>query len=343
MRHGCLRYFRIRRRGDRQILPVSGEGRLGRAHSGFLTGDDLAGWTPMSRVTLDRQGWTLAKAGPWSQGPALLQALTMLDDVAPAGPDRVHASVEAVKLAMADREAWYGDVDDVPVDDLLRPRTPPRGGRSSGTRPAKPCGRVPRVGACLGLPRHPGRRRPPPPRHGEPTVGRTGTTRDDTCHVDVVDRWGNLVSPRRPAGWLQSLGHPRPGLPARHAGADVLAGAGPAQPAGPRQAPAHDPSPSLALRGGVPPWPSARRAVISRSSGSCASGSPTSWTGWTSRRPSTRRPGTRPAFRRPSTRDMTPGEVVVESRIGDDAVAALRARGHDVTVSGPGPSGPCRR
>src|SRR3712207_3538743 len=78
----------------------------GRAHSGFLTGDDLAGWTPTYEppVTLDRQGWRLAKAGPWSQGPALLQALAMLDDVPPAGPDRVHASVEAVKLAMADRD-----------------------------------------------------------------------------------------------------------------------------------------------------------------------------------------------------------------------------------------------
>jgi gamma-glutamyltranspeptidase/glutathione hydrolase len=34
-------------------------------------------------------------------------------------------------------------------------------------------------------------------------------------------------------------------------------------------------------------------------------------------------------------REMTPGELVVESRLGDDAVAELRRRGHDVTVAGP--------
>src|ERR671927_998506 len=107
----------------------------GRRHAGFLTGHDLAAWRPTYEppVTLDWRGWTLAKAGPWSQGPALLQALAMLDGVLPAGPagsnasvsedadtaEVVHASVEATKLAMADREAWYGDVDDVPVDELL--------------------------------------------------------------------------------------------------------------------------------------------------------------------------------------------------------------------------------
>src|SRR3954466_1069061 len=107
----------------------------GRPHPGFLTGHDLATWTPRYEqpVTLDWRGWTLAKSGPWSQGPALLQALAMLDGVLPAGPagsnasvsedadtaEVVHASVEAMKLAMADREAWYGDAGDVPVDELL--------------------------------------------------------------------------------------------------------------------------------------------------------------------------------------------------------------------------------
>src|SRR4051795_7610453 len=60
----------------------------GRPHPGFLTAHDLATWTPRYEqpVTLDWRGWTLAKAGPWSQGPALLQALAMLDGVLPAGP-----------------------------------------------------------------------------------------------------------------------------------------------------------------------------------------------------------------------------------------------------------------
>ncbi|WP_219468915.1 gamma-glutamyltransferase, partial [Nonomuraea rhizosphaerae] len=39
---------------------------------------------------------------------------------------------------------------------------------------------------------------------GEPTVGSDGLTRGDTCHVDVVDRHGNMVSATPSGGWLQS-------------------------------------------------------------------------------------------------------------------------------------------
>ena len=39
---------------------------------------------------------------------------------------------------------------------------------------------------------------------GEPTVSKKGETRGDTCHVDVVDRWGNMVSATPSGGWLQS-------------------------------------------------------------------------------------------------------------------------------------------
>ena len=39
---------------------------------------------------------------------------------------------------------------------------------------------------------------------GEPTVDMTGDTRGDTCHIDVVDRWGNMVSATPSGGWLQS-------------------------------------------------------------------------------------------------------------------------------------------
>src|SRR3954447_26195480 len=143
----------------------------GRPHPGFLTAHDLASWAPTYEppVTLDWRGWTLAKAGPWSQGPALLQALAILDGVLPAGPeDRsasvsadadttevVHASVEAMKLAMADREAWYGDVTTVPVGELLSPayaaeRRALIGDRASTElRPGSPGGRPPRLPAFV--------------------------------------------------------------------------------------------------------------------------------------------------------------------------------------------------
>ncbi|WP_448626154.1 gamma-glutamyltransferase family protein [Geodermatophilus sp. URMC 64] len=328
----------------------------GRPHPGFLTAHDLATWTPRYEppVTLDWRGWTLAKAGPWSQGPALLQALAMLDGALPAGPagsnasvsedadtaEVVHASVEATKLAMADREAWYGDVDDVPVDDLLSStyaaerRALIGGTASRELRPGSPGGRPPRLPAFVTA-GHEGPRVHSAAGVGEPTVDPLGTTRGDTCHVDVVDRWGNLVSATPSGGWLQSspvipeLGFAlgtraqmfwlEPGLP------NSLA---------PGKRPRTTLTPSLALRGGVP---------------ALAFGTPGGdqqeqwqlcfWLAHTLRGLDLQASIDAPAWHTTSfpssfyPRDTSPGEMVVESRIGDDVVAELRRRGHAVVVS----------
>jgi gamma-glutamyltranspeptidase/glutathione hydrolase len=327
----------------------------GRPHRGFLTGNDLASWqaTYEPPVTLDWRGWTLAKAGPWSQGPALLQALAMLDGHPAAGAgagygsgtadaDLVHAAVEAVKLAMADREAWYGDTADAPVDDLLsatyteQRRALISDRASIELRPGSPGGRPPRLPAFVtqvsaGL-------RPSPgaiPGVGEPTVDTRGTTRGDTCHVDVVDRWGNIVSATPSGGWLQSspvipsLGFAlgtraqmfwlEPGLPN-----SLLPG----------KRPRTTLTPSLALRGGVPtlafgtPGGDQQEQwqlcfwlahVLGGLDLQAAIDAP-AW--HTTSFPSSFYP-----------RDMTPGEVVVESRVGEGVIAELRRRGHTVTVS----------
>jgi gamma-glutamyltranspeptidase / glutathione hydrolase len=337
----------------------------GRAHRGFLTGHDLAGWQPTYEppVTLDWRGWTLAKAGPWSQGPALLQALAMLDGHPAAGAgagfasgtadaDLVHASAEAVKLAMADREAWYGDVPwtgpdgVVPLDDLLSPRyTAARraliGDRASlELRPGSPDGRTPRLPRFVteaALRTHAADAAPRAAGTGEPTVDAHGTTRGDTCHVDVVDRWGNLVSATPSGGWLQSspvipeLGFAlgtraqmfwlEPGLP------NSLA---------PGKRPRTTLTPSLALRGGVP---------------ALAFGTPGGdqqeqwqlcfWLAHVDRGLSLQAAIDAPAWHTtafPSSfypREMTPGEVVIESRVGEEVLAELRRLGHRVTVSDP--------
>ncbi len=95
----------------------------GRRHTGTLTADDLAAWsaTYEDPVTYDFDGWTVCKAGPWSQGPVLLQQLALLpDELPPYGSAAyLHLLIENCKLAMADREAWYGDAAEVPLDDLL--------------------------------------------------------------------------------------------------------------------------------------------------------------------------------------------------------------------------------
>lgn len=190
----------------------------GRAHSGLMTGDDLATWQARYEdpVTLDYGRYTVCKCGFWSQGPVLLQQLALLRDMGlsdmdAAGPDFVHTVVEAAKLAFADREAWYGDPDftDVPADVLLsdayaRERRALMGDTASlDLRPGSPLGRNPNIAAALAADGDPGEIG-----HywslGEPTVTPMGEARGDTVHIDVIDRDGNMISCTPSGGWLQS-------------------------------------------------------------------------------------------------------------------------------------------
>jgi len=190
----------------------------GTAHSGVLTGADLAGWRAAYEVptTASFGDWTIYKSGPWGQGPVLLQQLRLVEqlglrpgEVGPGATDLIHTAVEAAKLAFADREAWYGDSAPVPMNDLLSDGyTEQRAALVLNTasmelRPGSPAGRSPHLGASIGRvdPAFDG---PPAVGLGEPTVARDGTTSGDTCHVDVVDRWGGMVSATPSGGWLQS-------------------------------------------------------------------------------------------------------------------------------------------
>ena len=100
----------------------------GARHRGLLAGEDMAAWRPTweDTVSIDFADVTVHKTGPWGQGPALLQALRILDakgiaDLEPGSAAWVHAVVETLKLSLADRDAWFGDPDyvDVPLDRLL--------------------------------------------------------------------------------------------------------------------------------------------------------------------------------------------------------------------------------
>jgi gamma-glutamyltranspeptidase/glutathione hydrolase len=201
----------------------------GRRHRGLMTADDLARWQASYEepLALEYGRYTMLKCGPWSQGPSMLEALGLLagfdlGKLDPNGPDFVHLVVEAFKLALADREAFYGDPDfvDVPVKRLLdkgyadqrrkligerashelRPGSIPGFGGPilSGEMPAtQPDGSIgePTVARS---PIHTGHGA------GEPTVQRDGVTAGDTCHVDVIDRHGNMVSATPSGGWMQS-------------------------------------------------------------------------------------------------------------------------------------------
>jgi gamma-glutamyltranspeptidase/glutathione hydrolase len=195
----------------REVMDVTG-----RRHGGLLEADDLANWhaTKEKPVTLDYAGYTVCKGGAWSQGPVLLQQLALLSgfDLAamdPDGPEFVHTVVECAKLALADREAFYGDPTfvEVPLETLLSAdyaaarRALVGEDASHELRPGSIEGYGAPLDAIL---------RTSDPRGeefdalggGEPTVQDAGP--GDTCHLDVVDRHGNFVTATPSGGWLQS-------------------------------------------------------------------------------------------------------------------------------------------
>lgn len=97
-------------------------------NGGFLRKNDLAAHITLIEdpITVEYHGYTVCKCGTWTQGPYLCQALRLLEgyDLKSMGhlsTDYVHVVSEALKLAMADRDAYYADPEfvDVPMTELL--------------------------------------------------------------------------------------------------------------------------------------------------------------------------------------------------------------------------------
>jgi gamma-glutamyltranspeptidase / glutathione hydrolase len=188
----------------------------GQRRTGFLTADDMANWqaTWEESVTFDYGRYRIHKTGPWGQGPVLLQALALLQgfdigSLDPNGADLAHLVIEAIKLAYADREVFYGDPNhaEVPLTTLLSKEY--NDGRrkligkeaSFDQRPGLPEISASRMKTILGLA---GSMTPIGPGGGEPTFAPLPDYKGDTVHLDVIDRWGNLVAATPSGGWYQS-------------------------------------------------------------------------------------------------------------------------------------------
>ena len=189
----------------------------GERHRGVLTGEDMAGWEASveAPLTYDYHGWTVCKGGPWSQGPVFLQQLALLkgfdlDGLDPNEPEFVHTVVECAKLAFADREVYYGDPNftEVPIETLLSDAYNDERRKLVGEeaslelRPGAADGLEARLDHLLAA-------RPEAEKFdalgsGEPTTSEKGASTGDTCHIDVIDRWGNMVGATPSGGWLQS-------------------------------------------------------------------------------------------------------------------------------------------
>jgi gamma-glutamyltranspeptidase/glutathione hydrolase len=188
----------------------------GRRHAGLLNADDMAGWraTWEASATYDYGRHRVHKTGPWGQGPVLLQQLALLkgfdlSTVDPDGAEFVHVITECAKLAFADREAFYGDPGfvDVPLqtllsDDYSNSRRALVGEDASlDLRAGLPALSEPRLKTLLALA---GSVTALGPGGGEPTFAPLPEYRGDTVHLDVIDRWGNMIAATPSGGWFQS-------------------------------------------------------------------------------------------------------------------------------------------
>jgi gamma-glutamyltranspeptidase / glutathione hydrolase len=324
-------------------------------HHGLLTGADLAAWRASVEqpVTLHFGGLTVCKTGPWGQGPVFLQQLAMLSGydlaaMAPGSAEFIHVVTEVAKLAFADREAWYGDPrqSDVPLADLLSAdyaaeRRALVGEQASGDlRPGAPGGRVPRLPefalADFGL-AEAGAGTGEPGAAAAAAVASAARGPGDTCHLDVADRFGNLVSATPSGGWLQSS----PVVP----GLGFCLGTraqmfsltpGLASTLAPGRRPRTTLTPSIALRDGAPYL----------AFGTPGGDQQDQWTmgfflNHVVHGMNLQEAIDAPAFHTehfPSSfypRGSRPRSLMIESRAGEEVIAGLRARGHDVDVRPP--------
>lgn len=168
-----------------------------RKHDGLIRYCDLA--THVTRieqpVTTDYRGYTICKCDTWTQGPYLLQTLRLLEgfDLKSMDfqtPQTIHVIVEAMKLALADRDLYYADplFVDVPLQQLFSDRY---------TEIRRSLIDMQKASAEL---------RPGDPIENKPLLDRQklpatlpGLIRDtSTCLV--ADKWGNVVA-ATPSGW----------------------------------------------------------------------------------------------------------------------------------------------
>jgi gamma-glutamyltranspeptidase / glutathione hydrolase len=174
------------------------------ADGGLLSYEDLATYRGRveAAVTTRFQGYDIHKAGFWSQGPTSLLTLNILEA---AGIDKMqhgseqylHTLAEALKLALDDRNAWFGDplFADIPAEGLLsKSYAAERAaliGQQASTqhRYGNPYAHQ-RAGRAPATPFRPRALKPP----GDPS--------NDTTAIEVVDARGNLFSCTPSSGWL---------------------------------------------------------------------------------------------------------------------------------------------
>ncbi len=176
-----------------------------RQHDGLLRYDDMAEFklTPEEPVSTEFHGARIYKPGFWSQGPTMIEALNILNgiDLTSMRDNSalyIHTLVEALKLAYADRDTYYGDPKfvKVPEEELLSMKYADERRKLMGQKASLEF--LP--GQIAGYPGiHP----------SESTIVRTKIdeflmAHDTTC-VDAIDKDGIMFTATPSGAWLPSV------------------------------------------------------------------------------------------------------------------------------------------
>jgi len=172
---------------------------------GLMRASDMAAF----RAEVDQpakvsyRGYEIYKAGFWSQGPAMLETLNLLEgyDLKAMGhnsPDYVHTVTEAIKLAFADRDRYYGDPRFVKVPgaellskdyaEMRRALIDPKSA-SLEQRPGDPVNKK-SLAQMISVNSH--------------EIPEAERASDTTC-VNVIDAAGNVFSATPSGAWLPSF------------------------------------------------------------------------------------------------------------------------------------------
>ncbi|HSE16640.1 MAG TPA: gamma-glutamyltransferase family protein [Pyrinomonadaceae bacterium] len=183
-------------------------GNYMQANGGLIAADDFAKFAAKvgQPVETDYRGYQIYKAGFWTQGPAMVETLNMLEgfDLKKMGhnsPAYIHTLAEALKLALADRDRYYGDPNfvKIPMTELLskeyaslrRPLIDERHA-SLAQQPGDPMNMKAVLASAV------------------QTIGRASALAEieranDTTCVNVVDKDGNMFSATPSGAWLPAV------------------------------------------------------------------------------------------------------------------------------------------
>src|SRR5713226_1449745 len=189
------------------------------------------------------RGYEVYKPGFWTQGPVMIEALNLLEgyDLKAMGhnsPQYLHTVVEAVKLAFADRDRYYGDpkFSKIPEETLLSKQYATERRKLIDPRHASMESRPGDFAAPLAPP---------------VTTASNAIVNDTTC-VNVADRNGNVFSATPSGAWLPSVIAGDTGIPFSTRLQSFVMTPGHPNQVAPGKRPRVTLSPTIVLRDGKP-------------------------------------------------------------------------------------------